>query len=176
MRRILPIALVIALLALTAGAKVIDMEGRKASLVGRIQLRLKKVGKTKDVGDISLDFATRTWTGTMEEGTLALSGTFQFVGKGGRKLDISYDAPSLAAVEEYFGEVAADLRLEKKGVDRDLTADIIYYKIIFRLSKSRKNARLKGKFRVEYTDPETDDEFRGTVKFRMKGVVSREDE
>jgi hypothetical protein len=176
MRRITPTAVVLFLIALIASAKTVDMEGRKASLVGRTTYKVKKLGKDKTVLDFDIDFDTRTWTGTMEEGTIEVSGTFQFLGKGGRKIDISYDAPSLAKVEAHFGAKAAELLKDKEGVDHAITADVDYYKLTFKLSKNKKKARFKGKFRVDYTDDDNGDTYDGQVKMPMKGAVERGDQ
>ena len=132
------------------------------------------MGKEKTVFDFDLDFETRTWTGSIEQGSITLSGAFTFLGKGGRKLDISYDAPSLAAVEGFFGDTASDLLLEKKGVDSDVTADVTFYQLIFKLSKNRKKARFKGKYRIDYTVVDNGDTLKGLVKLPLKGAVARE--
>ena len=159
--RVLLATLLLAALALpaTAGAQTIAGSG---VLVAKDKLAAKGCGRAKLTGPQTVTLQDDgTWT-AMDDGGDTLGGTYVAVGSKGRKFDLTFDAPSLAALRLMLEEDLSDL-CEAAVV----VTTIETKRFVFALNRRGTKATVKAKLRLQGTA--NGQAGKGTFKVKAKG-------
>jgi len=122
----------------------------------KTKARAQRVGKTRFKGTETATLMLLpgdAWSGTLSPG-LALAGTYTRKSETARRLALTLDAPSLAALTaRYEGEVESAAALEGIDLDSNLALDRAKLVVVIRLRRKTgfATAKLKGVFKLSGT-------------------------